>query len=140
MAMEAQTPLGKPAGNPEAMSKHALLVVRTTACHAPEKTSMTGTAEGIVDGQRRSIPLKLIQLSTPGTYGVIRQWPGSGVWVVKVVARNPEYKDYATGALVRFDADSPEWASVKHSFHEPTNAEVESLLTAASRVDSASIQ
>jgi hypothetical protein len=75
--------LGDPAANPEALSKNAVLVARTTACHAPEKTPLTATAEGVVDGQRRSIPLKLIPLSTAGTFAVTHEWPHSGTWAVK---------------------------------------------------------
>ncbi len=132
--------IGNPASNPEALSKHAALVARTTACHSPEKTSMTATAEGIIDGQRRSIPLKLIPLSSPGTFAVTHEWPSAGTWAVKIVARNPEYKDYATAALVRFAAGSGEWSSIKHYFHEPTDAEVAALLDSRSGVDRASLK
>jgi hypothetical protein len=132
--------IGNPTANPEALSKHAVLVARTTACHSPEQTSMTATAEGVVDGQRRSIPLKLIPLSTPGTFAITREWPSGGTWAIKIVARNPEYKDYATGALVRSDANSIEWASVKHYFHEPTNGEVAAMLHSRSGADRASLK
>jgi hypothetical protein len=132
--------IGNPRANPEALSKHAALVARTTACHSPEKTSMTATAEGILDGQRRSIPLELIPLSTPGTFAITHQWPSSGTWAVKIVARNPEYKDYATGALVRFNGSSGEWSSVKHYFHEPIDSEIVAMLDADPRVDRASLK
>jgi hypothetical protein len=132
--------IGNPTANPEALSKHAVLVARTTACHSPEQTSMTATAEGVVDGQRRSIPLKLIPLSTPGTFAITREWPSGGTWAIKIVARNPEYKDYATGALVPSDARSIEWASVKHYSHEPTNGEVAAMLDSRSRADRASLK
>jgi hypothetical protein len=132
--------IGNPAVNPEALSKHAVLVVRTTACHSPEKTAMTATADGVIDGQQRSIPLKLIPLSTAGTFAVTREWPSTGTWVIKVVARNEEYKDYATGALVRFEANSVGWASVKHYFHEPTGEEVAAMLDSRSGTDRASMK
>lgn len=132
--------IGNPAANPEALSKHATLVARTTACHSPEKTSMTATAEGLVDGQRRSIPLKLIPLSAPGTFAITHEWPSSGTWAVKIVARNPDYKDYATGVLVRFNGGSEEWSSVKHYFHEPTNSEIAAMLDTRPGVDRASLK
>ena len=131
--------VGNPAANPEAVAKHAVLAVRTTACHSPEKTSLTATAEGVIDGQRRSIPLKLIPLSTPGTFAVTREWPSGGTWAVKFVARNPEYQNYATGALVRFDGTSAEWASVKHYFHEPSADDVDGMLDTHSRTANASL-
>ena len=120
--------VGNPIANPEALGKHAVLVLRTTACHSPEKTSLTATAEGVIDGQRRSIPLKLVPLSTPGTFAVTHEWPSSGTWALKFVARNPEYQNYATGALVRFDGNSAEWASVKRYFHEPSADDVDGML------------
>ena len=132
--------IGNPAVNAEALSRHAALVARTTSCHSPEKTSMTATAEGVIDGQRRSIPLKLIPLSAPGTFAITREWPSAGTWAIKIVARNPEFKDYATGALVRSDATSIEWASVKHYFHEPTNGEVAAMLNSRSGADRASLK
>ncbi|HEX4749676.1 MAG TPA: hypothetical protein VH302_09060 [Bryobacteraceae bacterium] len=132
--------IDNPAANPEALSKHAVLVARTTACVSPEKTSLTATAEALIDGQWRSIPLKLIPLSTPGTFAVVHEWPAEGAWAVKIVARNPDYKDYATGALVRFDAGSVEWASIKHYFHEPTKSEVTAMLDTRSGADRASLK
>jgi hypothetical protein len=120
--------VGNPAANAEAQAKHAVVLVRTTACHSPEKTEITATAEGLVSGVRRSIPLKVIALSTPGTFVVTREWPSDGTWAVKIVARNPEYKNYATGVLVPFAANSIDWASIQHYFHEPAELEVASLL------------
>lgn len=132
--------IGNPDTNSEAVSKHAVLVARTTACHSPEKSSLTATAEGVTDGQRRSIPLTLIPLSTPGTFAITRQWPSAGMWAIKIVATNPEYKNYATAALVRADANSIEWTSVKHYLHRPTDAEVTAMLDSRSGADRASIE
>src|SRR5690348_11267449 len=95
--------VGNPAANPEAKAQQAILVARTTACQSPERTSIVATAEGIVDGSRRTIPLRVIPLATPGTYAITREWPVQGNWAVRMVATNPEYKDYATGLLVRME-------------------------------------
>ena len=131
--------VGNPTANPEALTKHAVLVLRTSACHSPEKTSLTATAEGVIDGQRRTIPLKLIPLSTPRTFAIAREWPSGGTWVLKFVARNPEYQNYATGALVRFDGNSAEWASVKHYFQEPSAEDVDGMLDTHSGTAKASL-
>lgn len=131
--------IGNPAANPEALSKHAVLVARTTACHSPEKTLLTASAEGVIDGQRRSIPLHLIPLSPRGTFAITREWPSGGTWAVKIVARNPEYRNYATGALVRSDGASVEWTSLKRYFHEPTGEEVAAVLGIPSRAATASL-
>lgn len=92
--------VGNPASNAEALNNHAVLVARITACHSPEKTTVQATAEGVVNGLRKSIPLKVVSLSTAGTFAVAQQWPKQGTWAIKMVATNPDYKNYATGVLV----------------------------------------
>ncbi len=132
--------IANPAGNSEAQSKNVLLLVRTTACHSPEKTELRATAEGSARGVHQSIPLKVIPLSTPGTFGFAREWPSGGTWVVRIVARNPEYKNYATGMLVPVHATSVEWDAVKRYYHEPTDGEVAFLLEGQTARDRASIK
>src|SRR5882672_2063950 len=69
-------------GNPVAanvpQAKGAVLVVRPDGCHEPAKAKITGAAEGIGNGARRSVPLKLTALPTPGVYAVNREWPAEG--------------------------------------------------------------
>jgi hypothetical protein len=116
--------VGNPPSNPEAMKNHAVLVARITACHSPGETTVTATAEGVVNGMRKSIPLKVISLSTAGTFAVTREWPNEGTWAIKLVATNPEYRDYATSVLVPIRSDSVQLSAAKHYFHKPTDAEV----------------
>ena len=106
--------IGNPSANPEAMAKHAVLVARMTACTSPEKTTVTASAEGIVDGVRKSILLKIVPLSTAGTYAVVREWPAEGSWAVRMVATNPDYKDYATSVVVPIENGVFQWAGAKH--------------------------
>ncbi len=89
-----------PRSNPEAIAKKAVVVAHITACHSPEKTTVTATAEGLVNGQSQAIPLKVINLSQPGTFAVSRRWPDQGAWTVKMIATNPDYPNYATTLLV----------------------------------------
>jgi hypothetical protein len=63
-----------------AKDKKTALVVRPLRC-APASVTITGTAEGIVNGTRHSIPLKLVALETPGVYAVPRVWE-QGRWVL----------------------------------------------------------
>lgn len=116
--------VGNPAANPEAMKNHAVLVAHITACHSPGQTSVTASAEGVVNGIRKSIPLKVIPLSTAGTFAVTREWPEQGTWAIQLVATNPEYRDYATSVLVPIRSDSVQLAAAKHYYHRPTAAEV----------------
>ena len=46
--------------------------------------SIKAVAEGIVDGQRQTIPLTLTRTSSPNTYAVSRQWPSKGTWVISL--------------------------------------------------------
>jgi len=116
--------VGDPVANPEAVRNHAVLLARTTACHSPGETTVAATAEGVVNGMRKSIPLKVITLSTAGTFAVARQWPEQGRWVIQLVATNPEYKNYATSVLVPITNDGVELSAARHYFHAPTDAEV----------------
>jgi hypothetical protein len=65
-------------------AKRAVLVVRPEGCADPAKARIEGTAEGLVNGARRSVPLKLAALKTPGVFAVFKEWPPEGVWVVKL--------------------------------------------------------
>ena len=58
------------------------LLVRTYRCGTPSDFTVTGTAEGLVDGQPRSIPLTLTHASEAGVFAVSRQWPAEGSWVL----------------------------------------------------------
>lgn len=51
---------------------------------APVAFPVTGTAEGLVNGSRRSIPLTLTTTSRTGVYAVAKQWPNDGVWTLVV--------------------------------------------------------
>ena len=116
--------VASPATHQEALTKHALLVARITACHSPEKTTVTATAEGVVNGMRKSIPLKVISLSSPGTFAITREWPEEGTWAVKMIATNPDYKDYATSAVVPVQKNFAQLDAAKQYYHAPTDNEV----------------
>jgi hypothetical protein len=51
---------------------------------------VTATAVGVVNGERRSIPLELKPLGEPGVYALSQQWPKEGKWVIQFVGRNGE--------------------------------------------------
>jgi hypothetical protein len=78
--------------------------------------------------------LQVIPLSAPGTFAVMREWPMRGNWAVKLVATNPEYRDYATGVLVRMEENGFDWSGVKRFYHAPTPGEVDAVLGSPSPV------
>jgi hypothetical protein len=114
--------------NPEAIAQNAAVVAHITACHSPEKTTVTAFAEGIANGKRQTIPLKVTTLSQPGSFAVTHQWPKDGAWAIKLIATNPDYKNYSTAIVVPFHDDRTDRASAKVFYHAPSAEEVDSVL------------
>ncbi|MEP6989942.1 MAG: hypothetical protein ABJA80_03355 [bacterium] len=64
---------------------------------------VSGTAEGIVNGQRRSMPLSFSSTSRTGAYALRKQWGDAGVWTLVITVKQQE-NDLAQ-ALVEVGAD-----------------------------------
>ena len=60
----------------------AALVIRAQQCGQVLTAEVKGRAEGVVDGKRRTIPLKLEVTSQEGAWAVRKQWPDAGRWVL----------------------------------------------------------
>jgi hypothetical protein len=78
-----------------------VLLVRTYRCHQPEKATVVGTAEGLVQGQRVSVPIQLKTVGK-GVYAVAQQWPAGSPWVL---AFSGSYLGHHTSTLVTLAAD-----------------------------------
>jgi len=113
-------------------SNDGTLVAHITACHSPEKTTVTAFAEGVVNGKRQTIALKVVRLSEHlsgrGAFAVAHDWPREGAWVVKLIATNPEYKNYSTAIVVPIREDGAIRAAAKVFYHVPSTEEVDSVL------------
>lgn len=59
-------------------------------------TDLTGTAEGLVNGSRRAVVLHFDGTSRPNVFGIRRQWPDEGTWILRISLRE-------TTAIVTFD-------------------------------------
>ena len=105
--------------------KDAAFAVRTENCADPEKARVTGTAEGLVNGARRSVTLKLIPGSAAGAYLISREWPVQGVWVVNLSGVCAGAK---AGALVPIGPSGYMRESSKFFPRSTTEAEVEASL------------
>ena len=79
--------------------KGAAVVVRTYGCNTPADANVTGTAEGIVNGKRQSLPIRLTRTSK-GVYVINRQWASKGVWVLAITGH---YNGITSSALVELD-------------------------------------
>jgi hypothetical protein len=70
-------------GDPtNATSRGAVLLVHAYSCGGPTKSPVTGTAEGLVNGERKTIALTLEPVGGMGVYAVKKQWPSEGTWVL----------------------------------------------------------
>jgi hypothetical protein len=76
--------IGSPVASMDGRSKLAAFVFRTEGCADAAKAQVDGTAEGLVQGARKSVALKLVAMSTPGVYAVYPTWPADGDWVVSL--------------------------------------------------------
>lgn len=92
-------------GNPyDNTTRGAAFYVHTYRHTVPMDMTVTATAEGIVDGQRRSLPLTVAKSAQTGTYAVRNQWGSKGVWTVVVGATMTELA-VNMQVLVEIDAD-----------------------------------
>ena len=63
--------------------KKAVLAVRALVCDDLANVQITGTAEGLVNGARQSLPLVLSEANkAEAIYFVSQQWPDTGAWVL----------------------------------------------------------
>lgn len=78
----------------------ALLYVHVFHHAQPISYPIAGTAEGIVNGERRSIKLKFTETARPAVYGLSRQWPTEGVWTLVIkMSRGANGEDGATAVV-----------------------------------------
>jgi hypothetical protein len=75
-----------PANPMDAETRGAFAVVRTYHHGTPATLVMRGTAEGLVDGRRRSAPLEYRALNPVGRFALLRTWDSAGVWVLNIEA------------------------------------------------------
>ena len=92
---------GGSTANVEGPFKDATYLVRTAHCGEPASMSVTATAEGVVKGQRKSLPIKLTPTKEKGVYQFARTWPSDGTWIVRLT---PAGRDRAV-TLVSISSD-----------------------------------
>jgi hypothetical protein len=93
VAAAAPAPLGPPWISIEyppspydASTRDAYLLVHTFHHGTPIGAPVTGKAEGIVAGERRSVALKFGGTSRTGVYALNKQWSSEGTWVLFITA------------------------------------------------------
>ncbi len=124
-----------PANPLDPASRGAFLVVHAFH-HATEVgIPVTGRAEGIVNGERRTVRLRFDATARPGVYALRNQWGTEGTWTLVLIASQGP-NDVAT-ALVELSPDGRVAVSVptqpgrEGTFPRAvTDAEVETALRA----------
>jgi len=90
-----------PGGGTNPKAPDAVLLVTPDGCFGPGAT-VSGAAEGLVNGKRQSVPLRLtaVQTNEAGvtTFAVRRQWPKEGAWLLSFTGTSsrpePSGKEY----------------------------------------------
>jgi hypothetical protein len=116
--------IGSPVASQDFRFKTAAFVFRTAGCAESEKHEVDAKAEGIVEGARRSMPLKVVPSSKPGVYGVQKQWD-TGRWVVIL---SGSCGNARAGAIVPVGPSGFVRDASKFFTHPPTAAEIEAAL------------
>lgn len=90
-----------PANPYDAATRGAFLVVHAFHHGTPVSFPVEGTAEGIVNGERRSIKLEFTRTGQDGAYALRRQWPSEGTWTLVIrVVQGEQRESGAATALV----------------------------------------
>lgn len=76
-----------PANPYDSGSRGAFLLVHAFHHGTPVSFPVSGTAEGLVDGARRTVSLEFKNTSRPGVYALHKQWPSQGVWTLVLGVR-----------------------------------------------------
>jgi len=111
--------------NPVVKKKDAGMAVRVENCADVAKAQVTATAEGIVNGARRSVPVRPAAATTPGAFAVSHDWPMEGAWVVNLTGHCGAS---TASAVVPFGPNGFLRESSKFFPRAATAAEVEAVL------------
>ena len=68
----------------EGPAKDGRYTVRTYACSDPANIQVVAWAEGLVEGKRQTVPLKIEKTRAKGVYQFKRAWPESGTWAIRM--------------------------------------------------------
>jgi len=81
-------------------TRDAYLLVHAFHHGTPAAFPVSGTAEGLVSGQRRSVRLAFTPTAQAGVYALRKQWPSDGAWAL-VISVAQGKGDLAATALVQ---------------------------------------
>ena len=94
-----------PANPYDAATRGAFLLVHAFHHGTPVSFPVSGTAEGIVKGERRTISLALKPTSRPGVYALHKQWADDGVWTLVLSVTQGDGEMNTVSAVVELGAN-----------------------------------
>jgi hypothetical protein len=89
-----------PANPYDAASRGAFLLVHAFHHGTPMAFPVSGSAEGIVKGERKTVSLALKPTSRPGVYALHKQWADDGVWTLVLSVTQGEGAGNTVSAVV----------------------------------------
>jgi hypothetical protein len=92
-----------PANPLDPTTRGAFLLVHAFHHQIPMESTVTGTAEGLVGGERKSIALRFEKTGRTGVYALRKQWSDDGVWSLVISAAQDD--GTPAQALVELGAD-----------------------------------
>ncbi|MGH7524713.1 MAG: hypothetical protein ACREK8_10435 [Gemmatimonadales bacterium] len=122
--------------------KDAIFIVTARHHGEVEGFSVTGRAEGLVDGKRVTRPLMLVPVpKQPGVFGVTRQWDADRPWVLVFSIDEPDHGEHgwaeaavrvaAGGKVLGIDYPIGKWDATPWP-RRITGAEIDAALAAMS--------
>jgi hypothetical protein len=99
-----------PANPLDPSTRDAYLLVHAFHHGTPVQSPVSGTAEGLVSGERKSVALRFESTSRPGVYSLRKQWGDQGVWSLVITVSQHNNDD--AQALVEL-ADDGSISSVR---------------------------
>jgi hypothetical protein len=113
-----------PANPWEPATRGAFLVVHAYHHGTPMAAPISGTAEGIVNGQRKTIQLDFDKTSRAGVFALRNQWGNAGRWVLVITVSQG---DHAEGDIAQAVVEVSESGRVT-GVTVPTSAQHEGRL------------
>jgi|SRR5688572_19914950 hypothetical protein len=89
----------------DAASRGAFLLVHAFHHGTPVNFPVSGTAEGIVKGERKTVSLEFKTTSRPGVYALHKQWADEGTWTLVVGVTQGEGEMNTVKAVVELGAN-----------------------------------
>ena len=94
-----------PANPYDSASRDALLLVHAFHHGTPVGFPVSGTAEGLVGGTRKTVSLEFKTTTRPGVYALNKQWGDAGVWTLIIGATQGRGEGNTAYAIVELGAN-----------------------------------